>query len=133
MPATEKFEYCSSCTPGNFQQNTICVAEGPNQMLRMYYAPYIPPEWVRDRDEGGLSIPEYQYNIAGMEEEFTTQTNTENANKILVGPDRIPLPDYVAANECNQSLYGWNDSGLCVPDALDGTIDDSGTEALNAA
>jgi hypothetical protein len=134
MPTIPAFEYCNSCTPGNYQVNVICVAAGPEQKARMYYAGMKPgEEGVPDRFEGALSQQEWNWNAPGMTEQNTVMTATENNNKILIGPDRIPLPQYHAANECAQSLQGWNNSGLCVPAAVDGTINDAGIAALNAA
>jgi hypothetical protein len=134
MPTIPAFEYCNGCTPGNYQRNTICVASGPEQKARMYYAGMKPgEEGIPDRFEGALSQQEWSWNAPGMDEANRTLTKAEDAAKILIGPDRIPLPAYFNAYECSQGLYGWNNSGLCPPASVDGTVSDAGTEAQNAA
>lgn len=132
MPTIPAFTHCNPCTPGNYQRNVICVASGPEQKARMYYDGKKPgEEGVRDRDEALQSVQEWSWNAPGMEEKLETLTRQQDAAKILIGPDRVPLPTYYAQNKCNQSLQSWNNSGKCVPQSLNGTISDAGNQTLD--
>lgn len=132
MPTIPAFNHCNSCTPGNYQRAVICVAGGPEQKARMYYDGNRPGEEnVPDAIESLLSDLEWSWDAPGMTEKLETISQQQEAAKILIGPDRVPLPTYYAQNKCNQSLRSWNNSGVCIPQALDGTISDAGNQTLD--